>query len=338
MLIDAHLDLAFNAWLGRDLTVGLSQLRASDPVAEQTACVCFESLRSAEVSLCFGTLFAPPAPSSDNRSDIVGGYQNPKQARQLALSQLANYQRWQEQGHIRLLTSRVAVAEHLATWQPSDPLGVLLLMEGADPISSAADLAFWVQQGVYMVGLAWGKTRYAGGTDALGPLSEAGCELVLAMQEQGVCLDASHLDDASFWQALELAPNLKVVASHSNSRALVAGNRQLSDEMAQAIAARGGIIGLVFHSRFILPAWQPEQGRATLADLAQHALHYGQLLGWQHVGLGSDLDGGFGLERCPQEIAEYGDIPRLLQHLPVEIRQDVSAGNWRRWLLQQWAK
>ncbi|WP_231557271.1 dipeptidase [Deinococcus sp. YIM 77859] len=313
LLVDGHLDLAWGAGLGRDLTLELDTLRERDPVATETATVTLPELRAAGTRVCFGTLFADPAAGD---------------ARRQALAQLEQYRRWEDAGWIRRLRTGAEVAAHLAA--PGAPLGVVLLMEGADPIRDPDDLPFWVAAGVRVIGPAWGRTRYAGGTNAPGPLTEAGRALVTAMRELGVTLDASHLDDASFWEALELGP--RVIATHANSRALVPGNRQLSDEMARAVAAAGGVIGLVFLGSFIRSGWNVAQPRVGLAELAAHAQHYAALVGWAHVGLGTDLDGGFGREKAPAGIERYRDVPRFLTQVPKEHRAGVAGLNWARWL------
>lgn len=322
MLIDGHLDLAWNARRGRDLTLPLGRLRAADPVGGQTAMVTFGELRAAGVRVCLGTLFALPAGAGP------GGYTDHAGARAQAMAQLDQYRRWEDQGLIRLLRSGAQVAAHLA--QPGERLGVVLLMEGADPVRDAGDLPFWVEAGVRLLGPAWGRTRYAGGTGAPGPLTPAGRELVTAMRDLGVTLDASHLDDASFWEAAELGPRL--IASHANSRAFVAGNRHLGDDMARAVAASGGVIGLVFLNSFLQAGWEEGQPRPGLETVAAQARHYAGVVGWEHVGLGTDLDGGFGRERVPAGVERYRDVGRVLALLPPEVRAGVASGNWARWL------
>ncbi len=320
MLIDGHLDLAYNALNGRDLTLGLDALRAGDPVEGQTATTTFSELRAADMRVCFGTLFALPhtAESPDGYTDNIG-------ARAQALAQLDVYRRWEDGGFIRLLRSGAEVTAHLALQDA--PPGVVLLMEGADPVRDADDLPFWVEAGVRLIGPAWGATRYAGGTGAPGPLTDAGRALVTAMRDLGIALDASHLDDAAFWDAAEIGP--RMIASHSNARALVPGNRHLSDDMARAIADTDGVIGLVFLSQFLRDGvtWG-----ATGDDLASHARHYAGLIGWDRVAVGSDMDGGFGAEKTPVGIERYRDLPGLLDVLPAEHRAGVASDNWRRWL------
>ena len=329
MIFDGHLDLAFNATLGRDLTLPLALLRAQDPVKGQTASVTFGELRRAGVGGCFATLYAAPASDLNPHSDAVDGYTDWRGARRQALSQLDQYRHWEDAGHLRLLGSGAQLRAHLDRWTDEQPLGVLLMMEGADPLQDADDLPFWHTAGVRLLGPAWGRTRYAGGTDAPGPLTDRGRELLSAMRELGVALDASHLDDASFWEATELQPT--VIASHSNSRTLVPGNRQLSDEMVRAIGERGGVVGLVGHSKFIRAGWREGDPRATFAEWAAHAEKLADLTSWEQVGLGSDLDGGFGLEKAPGGMERYEDVLRILDELPQEARAGVAGANWLRW-------
>ncbi len=323
MLIDGHLDLAFNALNGRDLTLPLEALRAADPVADETATVSLPELRAAGVRVCFGTLFALP-----HGAGSPGGYSDHAGARAQALAQLDTYHRWQDAGLIRLLRSREEVVAHLRGGD--DATGVVLLMEGADPIRDADDLPFWTERGVRVIGPAWGRTRFAGGTDAPGPLTPLGRDLVQAMRDLHVTLDASHLDDASFWEALEIGP--QVIATHANSRALVPGNRHLTDDMARAVAQAGGVIGLVFLNRFIRPLPEGSVDPVPLGELAAHARHYASLVGWEHVALGTDLDGGFGAEKTPAGVDRYMDVPAFLNDLPAEARDGVAGSNWARWL------
>lgn len=325
MLIDGHLDLAFNAALGRDLTLPLEDLRRSDPVAGETATVTFSELGAAGLRVCFGTLFALP-----RTAESPNGYEDHAGARRQAVGQLEQYRRWEDGGHLRLLRTGAEVAAHLAS--ADAPVGIVLLMEGADPVRDVDDLAFWAAAGVRVIGPAWGRTRYAGGTEAPGPLTDAGRDLVSAMASMGMALDASHLDDASFWDAAELHP--RMIATHANSRHFVAGNRHLTDDMARAIAEKDGVIGLVYPSKFLQNGWQDGDPRPPLSRLADHAQHYAGLIGWDRVALGTDLDGGFGQEKCPAGVDAYRDIPGSVDVLPAEVRAGVLGGNWARWMTQ----
>lgn len=326
LLIDGHLDLAYNVGLGRDLTLPLDRLREADPLApSQRVTVTLPELAAAGLRVCFATLYAAPqTPGHPGYTDHAG-------ARRQALAQLDTYRRWQDEGRVRLLGSRQEVRAHLAA--EAAPLGLALLMEGADPVRDPDDLAFWHAAGVRVIGPAWGATRYAGGTDAPGPLTPEGKALVQAMKDLGLTLDASHLDDASFWDAADLG--VPMISTHANARALVPGNRHLTDEMARHVASTGGVLGLVFHSRFIRPGWQDGAPRAPLGELLRHAEHYAALVGWDHVALGTDLDGGFGAEKTPAGIDRYRDVWQFIEALPSEVQAGVAGEHWRHWLTHQ---
>lgn len=331
-LVDAHLDLAFNAMMGRDLRLDLQNLRANDPVSDQTATLCFNELKATGLRLCFGTLFAAPKGLALPPNSVLSDYTNQAEARQQALWQLEQYHTWHQEGWIRLLRNSDELTAHLA--QQDDTLGVILLMEGADPISDPTDLAFWVEAGVRIIGPAWQATEYAGGTEQPGPLTTKGKDLVREMKQLDITLDTSHLDDASFWDAVNIGP--KMIASHSNARALVPQNqplnRQLTDDMARAIADSGGVIGLVFMNQFFSPHWKEGNPRVSWKALVKHAEHLATICGWEHLGIGSDLDGGFGLEKSPLELSSYQDTPQILNHLPTDIRADFAGRNWISWL------
>src|SRR5205823_2936804 len=129
--------------------------------------------------------------------------------------------------------------------------------------------------------------------------------------EVGIIHDASHLSDESFWELVSLS-NGPVMASHSNCRAIVPGDRQLSDEMIRTIASRGGVIGMNFFQQFLVLPETLARHRATLKDVVAHVQHICDLLGdTRHVGLGTDMDGGLGRSEIPVEIETAADLPRV---------------------------
>lgn len=351
ILVDGHLDLADNALRKRrDLTLDLEALRALEQRDAQEAMCTLPELRRGGIGIVFATIFVMPRYAAD---DPFGTYGSAAEARRLAVEQLECYQRWEEEGWIRILRSRTDLESHLEalrlqdagrvgsapeegqshdSWgEPDDgscPTGVVLLMEGAEPLRDPGDLQWWVQQGVRIVGPAWKATRYAGGTGAPGPLSEQGLELVDAISHHGLILDASHLAEESFWQALGLNPR-KVIASHSNSRNFVDSARHLSDEMIRAIGDRGGTVGLVLANKFLkagVESGDPKES-VTLADVRLQAEHVAGLIGWDRVAIGSDFDGGFGLQETPLELTRAADFHLLGRIAPERHRAGVLGEN-----------
>src|SRR5207249_6198923 len=137
-----------------------------------------------------------------------------------------------EVGQVAILRTRSDLEAHLAAWQSPDEathrVGVVPLMEGADPIIKPDDVKRWFDDGVRIIGLSWSQSRYAGGTRAPGPLSAEGRQLLKHMEEVGLIWDVSHLAEESFWQGIDIFQG-RVIASHSNCRAYVPMDRHLTD-------------------------------------------------------------------------------------------------------------
>ena len=172
LLIDGHLDLAYNTLaVGRDLTRPLADLRE----AHEAALVTLPELRRAGIRVAFGTIFVMPADAKAlaGKGGLAGKvYETPGEARALGIAQLELYERWEEAGEIRILRIKGDLEAHLAADSGTEPpVGLVLLMENADPLRSPDDLGEWVKRGLRVVGPAWQRTRYAGGTFAPGPLT-----------------------------------------------------------------------------------------------------------------------------------------------------------------------
>jgi len=345
MIIDAHQDLAYDAWaLGRDFFLSAYTKRAREAsVAPQGADICtlgWPELQTGDVGLVFGSIFVETARSAHLRPGFA--YNTPDEARSQALMQLAYYHRLASDPRIILVKTK-ADLDRLNKERARRPtLGLLVELEGAEAILAPGEVGEWQAQGVRQIGLAWAyANRYCGGNRQPGPLTADGKALLRAMERAGLILDVSHLAEESFWPALDVFGG-PVVASHSNCRALVPGERQLSDDMIRALVACGGVIGIVFYNRFLKPGWTPEQGKdaVTLSDVVAHIDHICQLAGSaNHVGIGSDLDGGFGAEATPAEIDTVADLPRLAAALAAAgydsaARDNIMGNNWLH-LLQQ---
>jgi membrane dipeptidase len=127
-------------------------------------------------------------------------------------------------------------------------------------------------------------------------LTTFGVRVVKEMNRLGMLIDASHMNDAGFFDLLEVSQQ-PVICSHSNSRAICPHPRNLSDEQVLALAAHGGVVGLTFPPHFIeLDAPREYLGSTPASPLFQkwvdHCDHFMQLVGPDHIGIGSDFDGG----------------------------------------------
>jgi membrane dipeptidase len=330
VIVDAHLDLAWTALhSGRDLTRPAE--RASGALTS------LPELGAAGVALVGATLFAEPADAW--LEPVEGGYRTPQEAEAQALEMLALYREWEARGAVRIVTGRASLEAHLARFAEDAVPGLLLLIEGADPIVAVADLDAWWERGVRMIGLAWGPTRYAGGTGSTAGLSPLGAELLEAMADRGVIHDASHLSEEAFAEALPL-PHHALCVTHAAARALMAGpsarippNRFLSDGQIRAVAERDGVIGLALLNDFLQSGWTPGDPPVTLAEhAAAHLRHIAGLAGWDRVGIGSDVDAGHGRAETPLELDSVADWPRIAEAVPRDSRAGVLGGNWLRFL------
>jgi membrane dipeptidase len=298
LIVDAHLDLAYNALRGRDVTRRAADQSASD--GEGTPTVGFPDLKFGGVELVCATIFCEPATRDST------GYRTAEEARAQAQKQLRWYFKQVTDGQLHLITRPADLADP----RPGN-LDAIILLEGADALRGPEDVAEWFEAGLRIVGLAWKRTRAAGGTGEPGPLTAEGKALVAEFDKFGIIHDASHLAEESFWQLLEMSKG-PIMASHSNCRAIVPTDRQLSDDMIQAIAKRGGVIGINFYDKFLLPPDQHKKRPATLADIVLHIQRMCDLTASaNHVGIGTDMDGGFGAEHIPHEIVTSADLPKL---------------------------
>ena len=353
--IDAHLDLSMNAmeW-NRDLTRPLAEINArekgmTDKPDRGNGTVSLPELRKGNVGLVVATQIARFV-ATDNP---LPGWYSPQQAWAHTQGQLAWYRAMEKQGELKQIRDWQELEAHLTYWNAGEDksqkaIGYILSLEGADSIVSLDYLETAYENGLRALGPAhYGPGRYAYGTDSSAPLSQQGKDLLRKMDELGIILDATHLCDLAFWDALDHFQG-PVWASHNNCRALVDHNRQFSDEMIKALIARGAVIGGVFDAWMLSPGWirgksTPKERNVTLNTLLDHFDHICQLAGnANHIGIGSDLDGAFGKEQCPSDletIADLQKIPDLLlaRGYSDEDIQKVMHGNWLRFLKKAWS-
>ena len=325
-IVDGHLDLAENVTLfGRDLTASLQeQETVSLPeLVRGGIAVVMATVTAGFKEDDVGTEFEP-------RSAL---YSTPEEAEAHALEQIALYRRWEDEGRVRVLESGADLEQHLERWRDDRCPGLILLMEGADPIVRLADLADWWAQGLRVIGLTCGDTRYGSGVTGSavreeGGLTEEGIALLGRMAELGFAWDVSHLTEQGIRQGLELGFP-RVCASHANPRALAGSPRHLRDPVIRAIADRGGVVGVVLYNGFLDQSWPADRSiRVTVETVGRHVRHIAGVGGWACVGIGSDLDGGFGRGETPEEIETVADLHVIGSVVPPEARAGVLGENW----------
>lgn len=300
---------------------------------EGTPTISLSELLKGNVRVVFATLWVAPC----GQPDIGPGpcYTTPEE-RQQAMDQLNYYRKLAEGKYVTLITTRKELELVVSSKEPK--LGLVILMEGADTSRTPVEIHEWFKTGVRTIGPAWGKTRYSGGSGSPGPLTEDGRKLMVEMEKAGLILDTSHLAEESFYEALDIFHGT-VIASHSNSRIYVPTDRQLSDDMIRTIVSRGGVIGTVLYNKFLDPDWAgrgEKKSDVTFASVVKHIKHVCDVAGDSlHVGIGSDLDGGFGVESAPAELETVADLERIGNALSeakfseTEI-ENILGGNWLR--------
>lgn len=353
LIFDAHLDLAWNAAsYDRDLTLSVQEMRDAernmdDMPLRGRATLTFPELRRTGIAVCIATLLARSGPQHQRQKSyqrVELDYVTRIGCYAAAHAQLACYRFWEQTGEIKMLTTSEDLQEHYQLWAGADhhdqlPIGVILSMEGADPVVDPEGLDYWWDQGLRAIGPAhYGPSHYAYGTGSDGPLSPAGHRLLAQMQRLGIALDVTHLSDQSMAEALDNYEG-PVWASHHNCRSLVPGDRQLTDEQIRRLCERDAVIGLALDAWMVVPGWvkrQSDPSIASMEDAANHIDHICQLVGsTRHCGIGSDLDGGFGTEQCPGDLDTIFDLTRLADILASRGYSDadieaIFIGNWMR--------
>jgi membrane dipeptidase len=284
-VVDLHVDLSYQAmWKQKTLSHGSGQYEAA-------------WLRESGVSGVVLPLFVPNGASP-------GGPQ----------------MKHLDKAHATLERELPGIAPYTTrTCQGGDGVEAFYAFEGSAPLGRELDSVFrWARRGVRFYGLVHSQDNLLATSAGYGPklrskqsgLSATGKELVRRVHATFGIVDVSHASDAAVADVLRhaAADDCPVVATHSNARALANHARNLTDAQLRAIAERGGIIGVNFHSPFLLGG----SGRAELSDVVRHIRHIARVAGIDAVAIGSDFEGGI---RPPRELQDARGFPRLARAL-----------------------
>ncbi|MEI6050475.1 MAG: membrane dipeptidase [Bacteroidota bacterium] len=348
LIFDSHLDLAMNAleW-NRDLRWTVEEIRRreegmTDKPDRAKGTVSFPSMREGNIGVCVATQIARHV----KPGNYLPGWNSPELAWAHTQGQLAWYKAMEEAGEMVQIRTGNDLERHLRLWEnPLDnaPIGYILSLEGADSIISIKHLEKAYNYGLRAIGPAhFGPGTYAHGTDSSGGLGIKGRELLKEIERLGLILDATHLNDESFWEAMSLYHG-PVWASHNNCRVFVPHNRQFPDEQITELISRDAVIGVALDAWMMVPHWifgksDPKSKGVTLQLAIRNIDHICQLSGNSlHAGIGSDLDGAFGKEQCPYDletIADLQKVPDMLTEIgysEVDV-QNIMSGNFIRFL------
>lgn len=327
LIVDAHEDLMWNMLtFGRDYTLPVTETRRREqgsetPKRNGDTLLGWPEYQRGQVAIVFSTMFAAPDRRQSGEWDTLI-YRDFAEANARYRAQLDHYHRLVDRHADRynLVQTRADLKDILDHWHRSTaeehPVGLVILMEGAEGVREPAELEYWWQGGVRLIGPAWAGTRFCGGTREPGPLTSEGYALLDGMAAFGFTLDISHMDEKAALQALDHYP-LPVVASHANALRLLEGldtNRHLSDQVIRLLVEHDGVIGIVPMNPFLKAGWRYGDPRAevTLQHVVAQIDYICQIAGdaW-HAGIGSDFDGGFGLQSAPAEVDSIADLQKL---------------------------
>ncbi len=346
LIIDLHQDLAWNILtFGRDYTRSVMETRrletgTTTPERNGDSIVGWPEYQRGQVAVVFSTLYVTPGRKKE-MGDVIW-YTDSETAHRLYRDQILVYQKLADThpDKFRLIPSTKELDSVIEHWsQPAvdgegHPVGLVYLMEGADGIRSPNELSEWYEMGLRIIGLAWAGTRYCGGTGEPGPLTNEGRKLISAMADYNFILDLSHMDEAA---ALELLDRYggPVIATHANCAALMQGadtNRHLPDRVIRGLIEREGVIGVIPLNSFLKVGWLRKSGsrreEVPLDVLIAHIDHICQIAGnAQHAGIGSDFDGGFGLQSIPPELESVADLQLIGSKLIARGFSESDAAN-----------
>jgi membrane dipeptidase len=344
-LFDAHLDLALNAvdW-NRDLRQAVEDIRAqefalgmADDKGRGTNTLSFPELRKAEIGVCLTTLLA----RQEKEVNHPMGWISPEACYAMAHAHLAYYRAMERGGWMRMIKNRSELNAHTSDYlnrPDAAPLGFVLTMEGADPLLDPDTIYEFHQHGLRAIGLThYGGNRYGGGTRTEIGLAVDAVPLLQNIAKLGMTVDLTHLSDKAFWQVLDRFDG-RVHASHQNSRRICNWQRQFSDQQYQAVIERNGVIGIAFDVIMLQPGYVRQQTppAVQIERAVENIDLICQMAGnARHVGIGSDLDGGYGNEQTPTDLDRISDLQKLPGLLAdrgysADDVQAIMHGNWLR--------
>lgn len=351
ILIDAHEDIAYAAIsFNRDYSKSAADIRQVEqytdiPQWNGHAMLGYADWQKANVGIIFATLFVMPKQYQTGDWEKVV-YRNFQEAGSLLQQQVDYYYRLEEnypekfivlnnnsqyQNHWKILQS---ASQH------SHPIGLVLLMEGAEGLQHGEEIEDWYHKGVRIVGPAWAGGKFSGGMYEPGGLTNQGRLLLEIMSDLGMGLDISHMSEQAVYQALDLYEGA-ILSSHANVKSLLQGvgeERHLSDTIIRRIAERDGVMGVMPYNQFLVTNWTKSFARdkVTLEHYINHIDHICQITGSaNHVAIGTDFDGGYGYPDVPAELKSIGDLPQVDEILATrgynqEEVNAIFAMNWKR--------
>ncbi len=337
IITDGHVDVPYRLYATRDEAGAITEdLSARTEGGDFD----FPRARAGGLDAPFMSIYVPARHQQDGTAGEV--------AEQLVAMVRDFERRWPDAVHVATSVAEVRAA--VDAGKIALPMG----LENGAPIAKIEDVQKMHDLGVRYVTLTHSKDNALSDSSfddhhTHGGLSALGKAVVREMNRVGIMVDVSHLSDQAFWHVLEIS-EVPVIASHSSARHFTPGwERNMSDDMIRALAAKGGVIMVNFGSSFLddgirkarekdwdaiqklldekgLTFGEPEAKRlvdayqaehpgphATVEIVADHIDHIVGLVGADHVGFGSDFDGvGDSLPDGLRDVSAYPNLLRVL--------------------------
>jgi membrane dipeptidase len=357
-IIDSHQDLGYNMLtFGRDYSRSASETRQVEtntltPQRNGQTLLGWPDFQAGQVAVIFGTIFIAPKKYQGGEWDKFVFADNQEYGA-IVHRQLDAYARLVDNhpDKFRSIKTRGELESVMQPWLSSPaslpenphPVGLIMLVEGAEGLRDMDELEEWVQAGVRIIGPVWAGTRFCGGTlNPQGVFTKEGFALLESMAGLDLTLDISHMNETSALTALD-AYSGKVIASHANVRRLLNEQdheRHFTDLTIKRLVERGGVMGVVPYASFLDPEWNKSRERKPLplTLLVNHIDAICQIAGTaDHAAIGTDFDGGFGWPDVPDEINTIADMQKITGILEtrgysVEEIKKIMGGNWLRFL------
>lgn len=333
-IFDGHNDMLYQLWKRGDQKGQLYLCDASD----NPVCLAHHHCQTGGLA---GGLFAIFVPTSMNASsDPLEGTEplSQRQAFQYTtdMIEIAEYLADKHRDKFSLCKNASQVEQAAR----NEAIAAILHIEGAEAISPSLDELYLLKErGICSIGPLWSRPNifgqgvpfsFPGSPDQGSGLTRHGKALVKACDETGIMLDVSHLNEAGFWDIANLSDQ-PLIASHSNAHALCPSPRNLTDAQLDAVAERGGLVGVCFATAYL----RADGARDPDTEIELILRQFDYLitrLGEDHVGFGSDFDGAV----LPGRLATPSMLPQLL-----DAMQDFGFGQplirklcWDNWLGQ----
>jgi membrane dipeptidase len=276
----------------------------------------------------------------------------PEMALRHALNQIGmlHYEMEESPGRFALCRSASEVKKTVEAGKTA----FLLSFEGVEPLGNdLVLLRLFYELGVRFMGLTWSRRNYAADGCHFRPVPEGspggltafGVQLVEEAERLGMIVDVSHLNDAGFADVLKFAKK-PFIASHSNCRALASVMRNLTDAQIEALASKGGVMGLNNMIHFVypsedagpgvIPAAKIPEGKPRYEGFFDHIRHVMGLAGPDHIGFGFDLCEFEKpeAERNKSVFPTYRHVIPFIERIEREFSKEIAAkirgGNWMR--------